>query len=80
MFDPVWRVGLLAAACSLGLAASAVAGLGDGKQLDEHSERGKRIGHVTIDAVSLNGRGACATVGRGNSVVLKLDFRSYSTA
>lgn len=77
MFDPVRRLGLLAAAFSLGLAAPVAAGLGGG---GEGSNGAKRIGHATVSAVSIDGKGRAATVRRGRAITVRMDFRSDSSA
>ncbi|MDD9877518.1 MAG: hypothetical protein OXR84_08775 [Magnetovibrio sp.] len=77
MFDPVWRLGLLAAAFSLGLATPVGAGLNGGGG-DANSV--KRIGHATVSAVSIDGKGRKATVRRGRPITLEFDFRSDSSA
>ena len=77
MFDPVWRFGLFAAACSLGLTANAAAGLG-GEGID--TKDAKRIGHATVSNVTINGKGRKATVRRGKTVTVRLNFNSDSSA
>jgi len=77
MFDPVWRLGLLAAAFSLGLVTDAVAGLGGG---GTEAKDAKRIGHAIVTKVSINGGGRKATVRRGKPVTVQLKFSSDSSA
>jgi len=77
LFDPAWHSGLLAAAFSLGLAASAAAGLGEGGTV---SGGAKRIGHATLSGVRINGHDNRVTVRRGRAVVVEFDFRSDSSA
>lgn len=76
MFDPVWRLGLLAAAFSLGLAAPVAAGLSGGKTGTEST---KRIGHATLTRIRINGHSANAVVRRGHDVTVIFNLRSDSS-